>query len=153
MVPGFSQLQLPKEMLDVQEGKLEQWRTAMDSMTKRELEDPDIITVDRIDDLNLLETKRLPRNAFKNFLPAEIIDRKKMGFGAPVSDWFKEDFGLEAESMILNSPLCKSGLIRADAIKNAFTEHRAGRFDSALHLWVILNMTAWHDHWIGGHAA
>lgn len=49
MVPGFSQLQLPKEMLDVQEGKLEQWKIAMDSMTQAELEDPDIISVDRID--------------------------------------------------------------------------------------------------------
>jgi len=49
MVPGFSQLSLPKELLDVQEGKLEQWKIAMDSMTQAELEDPDIISVDRID--------------------------------------------------------------------------------------------------------
>jgi signal recognition particle subunit SRP54 len=49
MIPGFSQLQLPKEMLDVQEGKLEQWKIAMDSMTKKELEEPDTISADRID--------------------------------------------------------------------------------------------------------
>jgi signal recognition particle subunit SRP54 len=49
MIPGFSQLKLPQEMLDVQEGKLEKWRTAMDSMTQAELEDPDIITADRLD--------------------------------------------------------------------------------------------------------
>lgn len=99
------------------------------------------------------DAKALLKQAVRGVIPDEIIDRKKMGFGAPVSDWFKEDFGLEAESMILNSPLCKSGLLRADAIKHAFIEHRAGRVDSALHLWVILNMTAWHDHWIDGHAA
>ena len=49
LVPGMSQLQLPKEMLQVQEGKLEHWRHAMDSMTKQELEDPEIISAERID--------------------------------------------------------------------------------------------------------
>jgi len=49
MVPGFSSLQLPKEMLDVQEGKLDKWKIAMQSMTKKELENPDEITTERID--------------------------------------------------------------------------------------------------------
>ena len=49
MVPGFSSLQLPKEMLDVQEEKLEKWKISMQSMSKGELEDPEIITAERID--------------------------------------------------------------------------------------------------------
>src|SRR3989344_733393 len=49
MIPGFSSLQLPKEMLDVQEEKLENWKIAMSSMTREELEDPEIITSERID--------------------------------------------------------------------------------------------------------
>ena len=49
MVPGFSSLQLPKEMLDVQEEKLEKWKIAMQSMSKEELEDPESITSERID--------------------------------------------------------------------------------------------------------
>jgi signal recognition particle subunit SRP54 len=49
MIPGMGQLKMPKEMLDVQEEKLEHWRTAMDSMTKEELEDPDLISAERVD--------------------------------------------------------------------------------------------------------
>ena len=49
MVPGFSSLQLPKEMLDVQEEKLEKWKIAMQSMSKEELEDPESITSERVD--------------------------------------------------------------------------------------------------------
>jgi len=49
MIPGFSSLQLPKEMLDVQEGKLDKWKICMQSMSKGELEDPEIITTERID--------------------------------------------------------------------------------------------------------
>jgi len=47
MIPGFSQLKLPKEMLKVQEGKLKKWKIAMNSMTKAELEDPELIDSSR----------------------------------------------------------------------------------------------------------
>ena len=43
MIPGFGQIKLPKEMLKVQEGKLKQWKYAMQSMTQEELERPDEI--------------------------------------------------------------------------------------------------------------
>ncbi len=49
MIPGMGSLQLPKEMMDVQEGKLEKWKFAMDSMTRAELENPDIISAERAD--------------------------------------------------------------------------------------------------------
>ncbi|MFH1173853.1 MAG: signal recognition particle receptor subunit alpha [archaeon] len=43
LIPGMGSLKLPKEALEVQEGKLEKWKYAMSSMTKEELEDPEII--------------------------------------------------------------------------------------------------------------
>ena len=49
MIPGMGQLKLPKGALDIQEGKLEKWKFAMDSMTREELEDPDIISSERVD--------------------------------------------------------------------------------------------------------
>jgi len=44
LVPGMGQLKLPKDMLKVQEGKLEKWKYIMDSMTKEELEDPELVS-------------------------------------------------------------------------------------------------------------
>ena len=49
MIPGFSQLKLPKEMLQVQEDKLKKWRFAMNSFSKAELEDPEIVDSSRIE--------------------------------------------------------------------------------------------------------
>ena len=49
MIPGFSQLKIPKELLGVQEEKLKKWRFAMDSMTKQELEEPECITGKRVE--------------------------------------------------------------------------------------------------------
>ncbi|MEK6982982.1 MAG: signal recognition particle protein Srp54 [Nanoarchaeota archaeon] len=49
MIPGFSKLKLPKDMLKVQENKLKDWKIAMQSMTKAELEEPEIIDASRIE--------------------------------------------------------------------------------------------------------
>ncbi len=49
LIPGFSQVKLPKEALQVQEGKLKKWKFIMNSMTKGELEEPDVISSKRID--------------------------------------------------------------------------------------------------------
>jgi len=49
MIPGLGQISMPKEALKVQEGKLKKWKHAMNSMTKSELEDPDIIDAQRIE--------------------------------------------------------------------------------------------------------
>ncbi len=43
MVPGMGQLPIPKEMMEVQQGKLEKWKYIMDSCTKEELEEPEAI--------------------------------------------------------------------------------------------------------------
>jgi signal recognition particle subunit SRP54 len=43
MIPGMSKLELPKEVLEVQEDKLKKWKHIMQSMSKKELEDPDLM--------------------------------------------------------------------------------------------------------------
>ncbi|WNK01358.1 asparagine synthase (glutamine-hydrolyzing) [Thalassospiraceae bacterium LMO-JJ14] len=96
------------------------------------------------------KTKHLLKQALRGVIPDEIIDRKKMGFAAPAAEWLREDFGTEAESMVMGSPLAQNnGPLNANAIRRAFEDHREGRQNNALHLWVLLNLTAWHDHWIG----
>jgi signal recognition particle subunit SRP54 len=49
MIPGMGSLKLPKDMVQVQEGKLKKWKHMMQSCTKEELENPDTISASRID--------------------------------------------------------------------------------------------------------
>ncbi len=43
MIPGMGKLQIPKELIQDQEKNLEKWKYIIDSCTKEELEDPDLI--------------------------------------------------------------------------------------------------------------
>jgi len=90
-------MQLPKEMLDVQEGKLEKWKHAMDSMTKEELEEPEVISAERIDRIaagsgvkvaevrELLKQYRMSQKMIKMFKGEKDINKmmKKMGGKLP----------------------------------------------------------------------
>jgi len=49
LIPGMGGMDIPKEMLEGQEEKMVVWRHVMDSMTKAELEDPEIITGARLE--------------------------------------------------------------------------------------------------------
>ena len=49
MVPGMSQMKLPKDAIQGQEKNIKKWRFAMNSMTKEELEDPEVLSSTRID--------------------------------------------------------------------------------------------------------
>jgi asparagine synthase (glutamine-hydrolysing) len=99
-----------------------------------------------------LDPKRLLKQAFTGMVPERILNRPKMGFGAPVAEWLKEDFGRDAERRILQSPLTTSGPLNGSYIRDRFRDHREGRADNALHLWVLFNLAAWYDHWIDGPA-
>ncbi|MEE9406165.1 MAG: signal recognition particle receptor subunit alpha [Candidatus Aenigmarchaeota archaeon] len=48
MLPGMGSLKIPKGMLDVQEEKMKKWEHIISSMTKKEREEPDILTASRI---------------------------------------------------------------------------------------------------------
>ena len=49
LIPGMGNMNIPKEMLEGQEGKLKVWKVIMQSMTKKELEDPDLLDSSRIE--------------------------------------------------------------------------------------------------------
>ena len=51
---------------------------------KQEAQD---LLIDEIDSKNLLESKRLLRKAFAHDIPTSIIDRKKMSFPVPFTQW------------------------------------------------------------------
>ena len=48
MVPGMGKLKIPKGMLEGQEEKMKKWKFIIDSMTKEEKENPEIIKASRI---------------------------------------------------------------------------------------------------------
>ncbi len=43
LIPGFNKAKIPDEMLNSQEAKIDHWKAAIDSMTKAEIENPELL--------------------------------------------------------------------------------------------------------------
>jgi asparagine synthase (glutamine-hydrolysing) len=92
--------------------------------------------------------KHLLKQAVSGWIPDEIINRPKMGFGAPMSQWLRGDFGAQVERTLLGSRLLDRGWFDRSYVQRLCQSHRAGRGDSALYIWTLFNLTAWYDYWI-----
>jgi asparagine synthase (glutamine-hydrolysing) len=94
--------------------------------------------------------KYILKRAVEGLLPKEIIYRPKQGFGAPVSEWFRGEVGENAQRQIRESSLAERGLLDYDYIDSLWRRHRAGRGDWGPQLWILYNVSAWHDYWVAG---
>jgi asparagine synthase (glutamine-hydrolysing) len=94
--------------------------------------------------------KYVLREAMKDVLPRESLERSKQGFGTPMTEWLRGPFGQSAQESIRRSTLVERGMIRPDPIDRLFAAHRTGRVDWSYHLWNVYNACAWHDRWVAG---
>jgi asparagine synthase (glutamine-hydrolysing) len=83
-------------------------------------------------------------------LPEHIVYRKKQGFGAPVSEWFKGELGQRAQRQIRESALAERELLDYDEVDRMWEAHRRGPVNWAFHLWNLYNVSAWYDYWVAG---
>ena len=94
--------------------------------------------------------KSILKQAVRGLIPDSVIDRPKKGFGAPMAEWLRGEFGHEVERTVFASELFRTGWFRAEPIRRLFAAHRSGKRDYAHYLWVLFNLVAWHDRWIAG---
>lgn len=76
--------------------------------------------------------KYLLRRAVFGWLPKEILERPKKGFGIPLNKWLRD--------MDLNLPQVTLPGVRGDYVRRAEAEHHARRGDHRAFLWAWLSM-------------
>ncbi|MBC2843859.1 asparagine synthase (glutamine-hydrolyzing) [Winogradskyella flava] len=77
--------------------------------------------------------KYLLRGLSYKYLPREIIERKKVGFPVPLTEWFKNLESLAFE-LLPKASWLKEGMVN-DLIEKSKTESRAGQI-----LWMFINI-------------
>jgi asparagine synthase (glutamine-hydrolysing) len=74
--------------------------------------------------------KEVLREAMKNHLPSLILDRKKMGFGVPLNDWFRTCLKDWMHSRLLEGALLQLGWFSETGLRQLISLHdtRQGYF-------------------------
>jgi asparagine synthase (glutamine-hydrolysing) len=91
--------------------------------------------------------KKLLRELMEPRLPKEIQKKAKQGFNIPIGKWFMEDWGYEAQKVILEGKLAKSGLFNHTELAILLAQHRDGTHDHRKKLWSIYVLARWFDKW------
>ncbi len=95
-----------------------------------------------------LTTKYILKKAFENFLPGEIINRPKQGFGIPVGRWFRGDWKNYFREVVLSDKALSRGYFRKEALEHLFEEHTSGKRDHGYRMWALLILELWHRVYI-----
>jgi asparagine synthase (glutamine-hydrolysing) len=87
--------------------------------------------------------KRILKNVLARYVPRELFERPKQGFGVPVADWLRHELRDWCETLLTSQSLEASGLLKADAIRRTWKEHRDGARNWDTRLWAVLMFQAW----------
>lgn len=94
--------------------------------------------------------KYILKKAVEGLLPDEIIYRKKMGFGAPINEWFMKEMGDYYTKVLLDSGIRKRGFFNYDYVRELIERQQSGKQNVSFPLWCLFNLSLWYDHWIEG---
>src|SRR5690606_3982838 len=86
--------------------------------------------------------KYLLRQVSYKYLPEEIVNRKKVGFPVPLTEWFDNLEGM-ARDLLSKSPWLKTGVIDS-LIERSKVENRAGQI-----LWMFINIELFRSSYFG----
>ncbi len=98
---------------------------------------------------NLLQTKKILREEFKELLPNNVLKRKKEGFGSPVSLWLE---GRLAEPFLdyVSSGFFKEVFPDTDYIVGLHRDHCNRVKDHGYRLWALFMFALWQKRWLKG---
>ena len=90
------------------------------------------------------QQKAALKDAARDWLPDEIIDRPKASFGAPLRAWVTNDLRELVDDVLLHGDLVDSGFLRAAPLQQMVDDQRAGRRDDAKQVWQLLSLELWY---------
>lgn len=89
-------------------------------------------------------SKWILREILKKYIPENLINRPKMGFGIPLEVWLRGPLKEWADDLLEEKVIKESGLLNPKVVRQKWEEHISGKRNWHYQLWSILMFQAWY---------
>jgi asparagine synthase (glutamine-hydrolysing) len=93
------------------------------------------------------EGKWILREILARYVPRNLFERPKMGFGVPIDSWLRGPLRDWADDLLDPKAIAADGLLDPTPIAEAWELHRSGKRDMHYPLWTILMFRDWQRAW------
>ena len=94
-----------------------------------------------------LETKHILKDVARSLVPANLIDRPKMGFGIPRAEWLRTGLKEMVIDTLTDSTATQRGWLNPVEVRKVIDIHMAGQDKDNL-LWPMLMLELWARTWL-----
>jgi asparagine synthase (glutamine-hydrolysing) len=94
-----------------------------------------------------LETKHILKDVARSLVPAELIDRPKMGFGIPRAEWLRTGMKEMVVDTLTDTTANQRGWFNSTEVRKVINIHMAGEDKDNL-LWPMLMLELWARTWL-----
>lgn len=94
-----------------------------------------------------MTTKYILKQAARSFLPREILERPKKGFGVPVGEWLRGPLAPLAEELLSPYHIGALGYFDPRETSRLLDEHKRGVADHRKPLWTLISFLLWHERY------
>jgi asparagine synthase (glutamine-hydrolysing) len=95
-----------------------------------------------------LTLKHLLKQASRQLLPDDIVNRPKAGFHVPVPSWLKRELRPMVDDVLSAESITRQGVFDPAVVGRLVDEHYAGRANHSRNLWGLLMFGLWYDRYM-----
>jgi asparagine synthase (glutamine-hydrolysing) len=95
------------------------------------------------------QKKYILKQIVHKYIPKEIMERPKMGFGIPIESWLKAELKDLVGDYLSEENLRSHGLFNIAEVKKLVSEFFGGRTEKHVKIWYLLMFQMWYKQWAG----